>query len=437
MSQDALFEIGASDSVGRDEKPEGQVRLKRANRDQTLMSACVIDELIGIDHRARAFWHLLEQYGLTEFTAECRSRGSNAGRPRIDPRVMICLWLYATSEGVGSARRLAQLIETDAPYRWIAGGMSIGYRTLSDFRVQHQEALDQLLTDQLALLMSSGVVRLSRLAQDGTRVRANAGAASLRRERSLKKCLREAKEQVEATRAQLDMPLTGDDSARKRAAAARAAADREQRLERALAELDELRAGTQKDKDPEEVRASTTDPEARVMKQADGGFRPSYNVQATMDVDSRVIVDVAVTQHGNDYDEIEPMLDRVEDRLGRLPDDVLVDGGYAKKDDINEVELRGVAVYAPQSKRRTGDPGKVRRDDKEGTRRWRARMATPEAAEVYKQRAATIETGFGDCKQHRGLRQLPVRGVHKALSIALWTVLAYNFVQEISLTTLY
>ena len=380
---------------------------------------------------------MLEQYDVSAFLADCRSRGSNAGRPRVDPRVLICLWLYATSESVGSARQLARLIERDDAYRWIAGGMTIGHHTLSDFRVAHQTALDQLLTDQLALLMSSGVVRLSRIAQDGTRVRANAGAASFRRERSLKKCLRAAKKQVKATRQRLDDPDRGATSKRRNAAAASAAADRANRIEEALSELEELRGGTQKHKDPDEVRTSTTDPEARVMKHADGGFRPSFNVQAAMDVDSRVIVDVAVTKRGNDYDEIEPMLDRVEERCGRLPDEALVDGGYAKKADIGKAETRGVAIYAPQSKLRRGDPAKLRRCDPEGVDDWRLRMARPESAEIYKQRAATIETGFGDFKQHRGLRQLPVRGADKALSIAMWTALAYNFVREISLTTLY
>lgn len=437
MSQEMLFDAGEPDST-KDATPlEGEVRLKRANRDQALMSACAIDELIPIDHRARAFWHLLERYDLSAFLSESRSRGSNPGRPQIDPRVLICLWLYATSESVGSARRLAQLIERDAPYRWIAGGMTIGYHTLSDFRVKHEAALNQLLTDQLALLMSTGVVRLSRIAQDGTRVRANAGASSFRRGTSLKKCLREAKKQVKATLARLETEPKGDDSKRKQAAAARAAADREDRIRKAIAELKELREGPQRGKDPNEVRASTTDPEARVMKHADGGYRPSFNVQGAIDVESRIIVDVAVTKRGNDYDEIEPMLDRVEERSGRLPDDVLVDGGYAKKEDIGKAETRGVAIYAPQSKQRTGDPAKLRRGDPPGVDYWRQRMAKPESAEVYKQRAATIETSFGDFKQHRGLRQLPVRGIDKVLSVALWTALSFNFVREISLTTLF
>ena len=173
------------------------------------------------------------------------------------------------------------------------------------------------------------------------------------------------------------------------------------------------------------------------MKHADGGYRPSYNVQGAVDVESRVVVDVAVTKKGNDYDEIEPMLDRVEERCGRLPDEALVDGGYAKKEDIGKAEMRGVAIYAPQSKQRTGDPAKLRRGDPEGVGHWRERMATPEAAEIYKQRAASVETSFGDFKQHRGLRQMPVTGIDKVLSIALWTALAYNFMREISLTTLY
>lgn len=433
MSHDMLFDCG-DDAEGQPEREvSGDVRLRRANREQSIMWACAIDELIPADHRARAFWELLDTFDLSSFLEGIRSRGQHGGRPAIDPQVLICLWLYATSEGVGSARHLSRLVDRDAPYRWIAGGMSVSAHTLSDFRVGHQKALDKLLTDLLAMLMSSGVVSLDRIAQDGTRVRANAGAASFRRERSIKECLRVAKKQVEAALAELEAPASVDTEKVKKVAAARAAQGRTERLQKALTELEELRGGSQKQKDPEEVRASSTDPDARVMKQADGGYRPAYNIQGVVDTKSRIIVDVAVTKKGNDYEEMEPMLDRVQDRLGEQPHELLVDGGYAKKSCIEAVEGRGVGVYAPQAKTRKGDPAKPRWDDEEGVARWRRRMATPEAAEVYKERASTIETAFGDMKQHRGLRQLPVRGVEKAYSIALLTTLAYNFVRVISL----
>ncbi len=433
MPQEQLFDLPSDPDKPEQDELSGEVRLRKADRAQAVMAACRIDDLIEDDHRARRFWDLLESFDLSLFTEGARSRGSNAGRPVTDPRVLLCLWLYATSESVGSARHLSRLIERDAPYRWIAGGMSISYHTLSDFRVSHQKALDGMLTEMLAALMSTGMVYLSRIAQDGTRVRANAGAKSYRRQNSLKKCLAAAKRQVKKTRAELDAERGGPKSRKQLAAEARAAKERMERTKQALGEIRKLQKGSQKGKEPGEVRASTTDPEARVMKHADGGYRPSFNIQGAVDTDSRIIVDVAVTDRGNDYDEIQPMLDRLEDRTGQLPDEVLVDGGYAKKQDIEEAEQRGVDVYAPQAKTRKGDLAKPRWDDGKGVARWRARMTTERAAEIYKQRAATIETVFGDMKQQRGMRQLPVRGIDKALSVALLSTLAYNLLRVISL----
>lgn len=435
MSEMSLFGCDGQFDAQSTSLPEGEVRLRRANRAQTLMAAYDVDELIPLDHRARLMWEALDDFDLSMFTEDARARGSHAGRPLIDPRVLICLWLYATSEGIGSARQLERLVLRDAPYQWICGGMKVSAHTLSDFRVGHPEALDRLFTDLLATLMASDIVRLSRVAIDGTRVRASAGASSFRREPSLEECLKDAEAQVERTREHLDAPLTDDTSKVQRAAQHSVAREKSERVKKALEELEKLRSGTQRNKKPEEVRASTTDPEARVMKHGDGGFRPSYNVQAVVDVDAQILVDVAVTQKGNDYDEIGPALDRIEDRLGRLPDAMLADGGYAKKTEIEDAEARGVEVYAPQSKQRTGDTSKPRWDDGPGVIDWRKRMSDPDTAEIYKQRAASIETCFGDMKEHRTLRQLPTRGVAKALSIVLLNALTYNLVRWFSMAS--
>lgn len=433
MATDLLFE-GADEPArtANEMEPVGDVRLKRANRTQGVLDALALDDLIPEDHRARAFWHLLEGMDLSSFVAEVRSRDGHAGRPALDPQVLLCLWLFAISEGIGSARHLARLCERDAPYRWICGGLRPNAHTLSDFRIDHGGALDQLLTELLAVLMRSGVVRLKRVAQDGVRVRAKAAAASFRRERSLRKCRKLAREQVEAAKAELDAPAR-DDSKRKLAARLRAAKEREERISEALEALDELRQGSQKDKDPQEVRASSSDPQARVMRMADGGYRPAVNVQAAVDTVSRVIVSVSVDNVGSDLNQMEPMLARIEERAGRLPEEHLVDGGYAKKEQIEKAEARGVAVYAPQQKNRTGDVSKPRWDDGPGVRRWRVRMAEESSAEIYKERGATIETVFADWRQWRGLRQLPVRGIEKATCIALLMALSYNLIRVIEL----
>jgi len=179
------------------------------------------------------------------------------------------LWLQATIDGVGSSRRLACLCEEHLAYRWLCGGVAVGYHTLSDFCTGHGETLNQLLTDVVATLMHEGLIDLNRVAQDGMRVRASAGASSFRREKTIEQCLKEATEQVEALQAQADEDA-GAASRREQAARQRAAAERVLRLQAAMDELKKLQEvnATQpkcRQKEPENVRASTTDPECRKM----------------------------------------------------------------------------------------------------------------------------------------------------------------------------
>lgn len=434
MSQEHLFAGG--EGVGEvrvDEPARGEARVKRANRSQSVLDAVCLDELIPGNHRARAFWALLEKLDLSSFYEPILAREGEAGRPALDPRMLCCLWLYATSEGMGSARHLARLCERDAAYRWICGGVHVAAHTLSDFRVGNEQALDTLLSELLAVLMRRGVVRLTRVAQDGVRVRASAGAASFRRERSLRKCLKDAKEQVRLTRLQLDAPAR-DESRVKAAAKARAAQEIEARVSEALVELEEVRGSKtrHKTKTPREMRASTTDPEARVMRMPDGGYRPAYNAQIATDTESRIVVGVSVTQSGSDMNQLTPMLDEIDRRTGRLPDEHLVDGGYVKKQAIEDAAAQGVEVYAPQSKLRDGATA-PRWDDGKGVAAWRERMESDEGREIYKERGSTAETVNADLRQWRGLRQLPVRGTGKVLCVLLWMVLSYDLMRVIRL----
>jgi len=433
MSQEQLFDGGEVVGESRVDEPRGEARVKRANRSQSVLDAVCLDELIPGNHRARAFWALLEKLDLSSFYDPIRAREGEAGRPALDPRMLCCLWLYATSEGIGSARHLARLCERDGAYRWICGGVHVAAHTLSDFRIGNEQALDTLLSELLAVLMRRGVVRLTRVAQDGVRVRASAGAASFRRERSLRKCLKDAQEQVRLTRLQLDAPAR-DESRVKAAAKARAAQEIEARVSEALAELEEVRGSKtrHKTKTPSEMRASTTDPEARVMRMPDGGYRPAYNAQIATDTASRIVVGVSVTQSGSDMNQLTPMLQEIDRRTGRLPDEHLVDGGYVKKQAIEDAAAQGVEVYAPQSKLREGASA-PRWDDGKGVAAWRERMESDEGRELYKERGSTAETVNADLRQWRGLRQLPVRGTGKVLSVLLWMVLSYDLMRVIRL----
>lgn len=388
-----------------------------------------LDALVEEDHRVRAVWAVVERLDLTAFESEIRARGETAGRAAIDPSILVGLWLYGTSDGIGSARELARLCVEHNAYRWICGGVGVNYHTLSDFRVAHGEALDDLMTQVLAVLTHEGMVELKRVAQDGMKIRASAGAASFRREASLQKCVEEARQHVEEVKRDIQ---DGKVAAKQAARRESVAQDRLHRVERALAELPKVREG-KKPKDQPKTRVSTTDPEARVMKMGDGGYRPAYNAQFATDTQTRVIVGVGVTNSGGDYGQMPPMLRNIQKRNGRSVEEYLVDGGFAKREAIQEVTRQGVIVYSPpqSSKNKEIDPYQPKPGDPPEVAAWRKRMGTEQAKEIYKERAATAETTNADLRIHRALDRLGVRTLPKVRCVVLWAALAYNVLRLI------
>jgi hypothetical protein len=346
------------------------------------------------------------------------------------------VWLFATLEGVGSARALDRLCREHDAYRWLCGRVSVNYHTLADFRVEHGDFLDQLLTQSVAALLAEGQVSLKRVAQDGKRVRASAGSSSFRRRAKLEQYLQEAQEQVARLRQELETDPQAT-TKRQQAARQRAVRERQERVEKALERMAELEAEKQKrdQKANQQVRqrqprASTSDAEAQTMKMADGGYRPAYNVQFATDTQSQVIVGVTVTQHGNDKGELGPMQDQIEARYGRRPEEALVDGGYVQLDDFAQVSQKHTTIYAPVPKCRTpgGDPYQPRQGDSQPIAAWRQRMATAEAKAIYKQRAATAECVNAIAHQ-RGLQSFLVRGLKKVKAATLWFALLHTLLR--------
>lgn len=431
MSDADLFGAEADDRPAKSlesARPLGAPRLMRPDRHQVRFMPTNLESLLPEDHPARSIWAVVERLDLSAYELEIDAREGHAGRPGIDPRIMMALWLFATSEGVGSARRIERLQSEHHAYQWICGGVHVNHHALSDFRVQHREKLNQQFTDVLGVLSHQGLVELTRVAVDGMKVRASAGAASFRREKTLNEFLREAREQVEEVSRQAD---DAEEPTRQQAARKRAAEDRCKRVEAAVAALPRI----QEMKAKGEARVSTTDPEARVMKMGDGGFRPAYNAQFATDAKTRVIVGVRVTNLGSDMGNMTPMLANIEDRTRRKPGSLLVDGGYARKASIEQVAQQGVKVYAPvqKPKREEVDPHQPKPEDSPPVAEWRQRMGTEEAKEIYKDRAATAETTNADLKTHRGLDRLTVRGLPKVECVVLWAALTYNVLKLIAL----
>jgi transposase len=425
----------------------GKPRLREPMRAQVELRAVDLDALVGADHPVRVIWGYVEGLDLSELENAVKSREGRPGHPALSPRLVLGLWLYATSQGVGSARALARLCESDDVYRWLCGGVSVNHHTLADARVAHGEVLDRLLTENVAALLSAGVIDLSALAQDGVKVRASAGAASFRRRATLDR-LATARAAVDRLKREVhDDPAASN--ARIRAARERAERERLARIEAARAELgrvEAVRAAKEKpkagppddgeagppstgiEKKPKEPRASTTDPQARVMKMADGGFRPAYNVQVVSAAGSQIVVAVDPVAVGSDRGLIKPALEEVHRRFDRVPGRHLADGGFTAAKDIEWAHDRGIAIHAPPTRSKHGtDPFAPRKDDGPGVRAWRARMASPEGRAVYKARSVC------ECIHARwrnwNLIRFTVRGLAKVKAVMLWHALANNILQ--------
>jgi len=429
-----------------------RARVLRARRDQLELRVLDLESLLPADHRARAVWAFVEGLDLGPLYAEYKAVEAHPGRPSIDPQIMMALWLYATLEGVGSARALDRLCSEHNAYRWICGGVGVNYHTLADFRVRHVQFLDDLLTRSVAALMINGTVTLNRIAQDGMRVRANAGSSSFRRRKRLKQFLEMADEQVQRLRTELEQNPAASEN-RQEAAQQRATRERQERVTQALAEMEQIEAqyaardahGSKRKKSPpdgpgsppqdkREPRVSTTDPQARRMKGADGGFRPSYNVQFATDTASGIIVGVDVINRGDDWGELPPMLDQLDRRYSRIPAQSLVDGGFARFDAVVEAESQGTEVFAPVPRPKNAKlgPHQPKPKDPPEIARWRLRMATDEAKKIYRERAANAEWVNAQAR-NRGLRQFPVRGLVKARAVILWYAFAHNLMQSLYL----
>lgn len=424
----------------------GTPRVLMAQRNQIALRPMDLEATVGPEHAVRNVWAFVERLDLSALYGEIGSVEGGAGRPAIDPQILMALWLYATVDGVGSAREIERLTEAHDAYRWICGGVNVNHHTLSDFRCARVDVLDELLTDSVAVLVNKGLVKLERVAQDGMRVRASAGAASFRRRSTLELCLKQARAQVQALKGELD----GDPDAsnrRRGAARKRAAEERQKRLAQALEQLAQVekqknkKVVAKKENETEEQhkkrsepRASSTDAEARVMKMADGGFRPAYNVQLTTTTDSQIIVGVEVNNCGSDLGQLSPMLKQVEQRYEQCPAEWLADGGFARNADIEDAHRRDTTVYAPVRHPRNSsrDPHVALPDDSEAIIQWRQRMGSKAAKEIYKQRAATAEC-VNAIARGRGLTQFLVRGLNKVKAVALWYALAHNLMRTVTL----
>jgi transposase len=360
MKEKPRFEV----KPGQVEKEETRrVRLKPINREQMMLRPVEVEKLVAEDHEVRAIWEFVGRMDLNGYYEEIEALEGEAGRSATDPQLLISLWIYAYSKGVSSGREIHRLSEYDPAYQWLTGLEPINYHTLTDFRVKHQEALDGLFVEVLGLLSAEGLISLERVMHDGSKVKACASGDTFRREERIRAHLGLAREQVEA----MGDPRTAEEvSPRVAKARQRAVRERKERLELALEELERVREVKRGDEEKKQARVSETDPQARIMKQSDGGYAPSYNVQISTDSAAGVIVGVEVKQAGSDYEELTPAMEGIKDNLGQYPKQAVADGGFTSRENILAMDKRGidfigfmgdgVAQSAGQMDRRGVDP---------------------------------------------------------------------------------
>jgi len=478
-----------------------RVRRKEINRQQLLLRPVEVEKLVEQGHPVRAIWELVGGLNLQPFYADIESVEGVAGRPVWDPQLLISLWLYAYKEGVSSAREIARLCEYHPAYQWLTGLEVVNYHTLADFRIEHKEALDQLFIDVLGVLSHEGLITLQRVMHDGTKVKACASDKSFHRKTTLQDHLRLAREQVE----QMGDPESEEVSKRVAKARQRGLREKQERLEEALKALEQIEAS--RSKEEKKRRASSTDPDARVMLQAKGAYGPSYNAQISTDAKAKVIVGVGVTQAPTDAAELEPAVERIEANLGKKPVQMVVDGGLTNQAAMEAMTEKQVDLIGALPERRGVAPDRLKQrgvspdfypqafeydegadcyrcpagkglqyetEERQGAsvrRRYRAKasdcrgcpfqaqccpgtkrgrsvvrseatpemaafqakMETPEAQAIYKQRAGVAEFPNAWIKDKMGLRQFRLRGLVKVTLEAVWACLTYNICQWIRL----
>lgn len=434
---DELFDDLPSTDAKRREEWAGSVRVSRPARDQIGWEMVDLDQLIAADDPVRLVASFVEGLDLRALYEKIEARAHGPGRDAIDPALLLSLWLYATIDGVGSAREVGRLCERDLPYRWLCGGVSVNYHALSDFHSGHVAIIDRLLSDSVTALVADGLVSLALVAHDSVKVRANAGSSSFRRAGRLE----QLRAQMEARVAALRQELEGASDAsakRKRAARERAAQEKLANTKLAQERMRELEAARAKQRkkdrvDPKTgkdkpVRVSTTDPDARILAMSGGERRPAHSLQITGDPQTLVAFGVSI-HDSTDFGQLRPALEQIKERYGKNPRTVLADCGFCDKADISFAHEQGVTAIVPSNNEaRLGDLAYATdyRNSMPGIAQWRERMVKAATKETYKLRSR-LECIFAQMR-NRGLRLFRLRGLDKVKGEALIHLLAHNMI---------
>jgi transposase len=409
-------------------------RLRKAERLQGKMFTESLDQRLDADHTARTVWNFVMNTNLTTALGRIKAVEGRQGRDANDPRLLLALWLFASIEGVNSARALAELCRVHRAYEWLCGGVSMNYHTLASFRSRQGELFKQLMAELIASLTQAGLVEVNTVAQDGLRIRASAGNDTFRRVGTLEEHLAAATEHMETLEAERQLNPQ-QLSQRRQAAQQRAAREKKERLQQALVNVQEVAQAREARKkgDGDNARASTTDPEARRMKMPDGGTRPAYNAQYVTDTTSGVILAAEVCNAGNDSNQLQPMMEEVREQTGQQPARLTADGSYNTRENVDWCAEQKITLYAPikEEKKQLAkgkDPYAPHKGDSSAMIAHRARMKEEGSKAIYQLRCQTAEWVNAQAR-NRGLYNVRVRGVERVRAVVLLMALAHNLLQ--------
>jgi len=406
--------------------------------DRSIASGQTLDETIAPDHQVRVVWELVEtEIDTSALEANIKAVEGAPGRDATSPALLVALWIYAMLDSVTQARELERRCLEHDPYKWLCGGVSVNYHMLSNFRMANGQWLDEQIARVVQKMCDEGLASFEEaVGQDGMRTRAHAGASSFRSAAGLEKLAEEAQQKQDQTQKQIDEDPNLSDA--QKAARARAANERIDRIGAAQEAQEEVYRSKEKRQkgDGKKARGSTTDPESRKMKMADGGTRPAFNVQLSTLLTSLVIIGAFVSNAGSDSSEAPPMVQLVFDWYDAHPKKVCMDGGFSTSTNIEPLAGKGLVVYAPVKKAeeklaKGEDPYTPKDRDSEVMGDWRVRMGTEAAKAQYKERTK-CELPNAWCRNH-GLYQFVVRGLARVNQQLKWYVLAYNLERMVSL----
>ena len=385
------------------------------------------------DHLVYFVSDVVDQLDLSKIEAVYEK--DDRGQPPYHPRMMTKILVYAYCIGVFSSRKIQNRLVEDVAFRVLAAGNQPDFRTISDFRKIHLDALQGLFEQVLKLALTAGAIKLGRVALDGSKIKANASkhkAMSYKRmkeeERTLRsevqKLLKQAKAADEEEDARYGKDKKGnelpEELSRRETRLKRIKEAKRALEDRAREEAKEGKESENADEEatPEDkTQYNFTDPESRIMKGADG-YVQAYNAQAVVEEGSQLIVAQAVTQEANDKQQVVPMLAAVENQSGQMPTQLLADSGYCSERNLEHLEQKPVDVYIATGSQKHGHqperckpgplpPGATRVD------RMRRKIQTKTGAAVYAARKSIVEPVFGQIKRARGFTQFLLRGINK------------------------